>query len=111
MPDLPNANPASRGAVIMDAPDKMAKVRDLFGIDSDMEVPAFSEADERDVGPLAGGHGSHVLDLDLPRDHLVSQRDHDRSDQRQPILTLVGNQDAQVVGLAVFHRPLQRKRV
>jgi cobaltochelatase CobS len=22
-------------------------VRDLFGIDSDMEVPAFSEADER----------------------------------------------------------------
>ena len=31
----------------MDAPDKMAKVRDLFGIDSDMEVPAFSEADER----------------------------------------------------------------
>jgi cobaltochelatase CobS len=29
------------------APDKMVKVRDLFGIDSDMEVPAFSEADER----------------------------------------------------------------
>jgi hypothetical protein len=25
----------------------MAKIRDLFGIDSDMEVPAFSEADER----------------------------------------------------------------
>src|SRR5687767_12968788 len=47
MSDLPNANPASRGAVIMDSPDQMRKVRDLFGIDSDMEVPAFSEADER----------------------------------------------------------------
>ncbi|HEY0131818.1 MAG TPA: cobaltochelatase subunit CobS, partial [Allosphingosinicella sp.] len=33
MSDLPNANPASRGAVIMDAPDQMRKVRDLFGID------------------------------------------------------------------------------
>ena len=47
MTDLPNANPASRGEVIMDSPDQMRKVRDLFGIDSDMEVPAFSEADER----------------------------------------------------------------
>ena len=25
----------------------MAKIRDLFGIDSDMEIPAFSQADER----------------------------------------------------------------
>src|SRR5687767_11731540 len=47
MTDLPNVNPVSRSATVMDAPDKMAKVRDLFGIDSDMEVPAFSEADER----------------------------------------------------------------
>ena len=36
-----------RAATVMDAPDKIAKVRELFGIDSDMEVPAFSEADER----------------------------------------------------------------
>ena len=47
MTDLPNANPASRGAVVMDSPDRIVKVRELFGIDSDMEVPAFSEADER----------------------------------------------------------------
>src|SRR6187549_740736 len=47
MTDIPNVNPDSREATVMDAPDKMAKVRDLFGIDSDMEVPAFSEADER----------------------------------------------------------------
>src|ERR671918_2439397 len=47
MTDLPNVNPVSRAATVMDAPDRMAKVRDLFGIESDMEVPAFSEADER----------------------------------------------------------------
>jgi cobaltochelatase CobS len=29
------------------APDLTVSVRDLFGIDSDMQVPAFSEADER----------------------------------------------------------------
>jgi cobaltochelatase CobS len=47
MADLSNVNPDSRAATVMDAPDRMVKVRDLFGIDSDMEVPAFSEADER----------------------------------------------------------------
>src|ERR687896_587392 len=47
MTDLANANPASRDAALLARPDKIAKVRDLFGIDSDMEVPAFSEADER----------------------------------------------------------------
>ena len=47
MADIPNVNPESRAATVMDAPDQMKKVRDLFGIDSDMEVPAFSEADER----------------------------------------------------------------
>ena len=47
MADLANAQPDSRSTTLMAAPDKIAKVRDLFGIDSDMEVPAFSEADER----------------------------------------------------------------
>src|SRR6185503_18027919 len=47
MTDLPNADPESRAETLMAAPDKIAKVRELFGVDSDMEVPAFSEADER----------------------------------------------------------------
>jgi cobaltochelatase CobS len=47
MNDIANANPESRAETVMAAPDKVAKVRDLFGVDSDMEVPAFSEADER----------------------------------------------------------------
>src|SRR3546814_10271717 len=47
MAEIPNVNPDSRAATVMEAPDKMVRVRELFGIDSDMEVPAFSEADER----------------------------------------------------------------
>jgi cobaltochelatase CobS len=61
MADLPNAQPDSRSTTLMAAPDKIAKVRDLFGIDSDMEVPAFSEADERvpDLDP------TYVFDPDV----------------------------------------------
>src|SRR5687768_2634378 len=47
MTDLSNVNPESRSDTVMASPDKIAKVRELFGIDSDMEVPQFSEADER----------------------------------------------------------------
>ncbi len=46
MNDISNVNPESRAETAM-AADRIAKVRDLFGVDSDMEVPAFSEADER----------------------------------------------------------------
>src|SRR5437763_526633 len=44
---ISNVNPESRAETLLASPDKIASVRDLFGVDSDMEVPAFSEADER----------------------------------------------------------------
>src|ERR671937_1345617 len=47
MTDLSYVQPESRSETLLASPDKIAKVRDLFGVDSDMEVPAFSEADER----------------------------------------------------------------
>src|SRR5436190_17646856 len=47
MTDISNVNPESRGETLMAAPDKVVKVREAFGVDTDMEVPAFSEADER----------------------------------------------------------------
>src|SRR6201991_1042289 len=47
MTDIPNIQPDSRQTTLLDAPDQIKKVRDLFGIDSDLEVPAFSEADDR----------------------------------------------------------------
>ncbi len=61
MADLANVKPDSRATTLMGAPDKIVKVRDLFGVDSDMEVPAFSEADERvpDLDP------TYVFDPDV----------------------------------------------
>ena len=60
MTEIPNTQPDSRETTILDAPDKMANVRDLFGIDSNMQVPAFSQADERvpDLDP------AYVFDAD-----------------------------------------------
>ncbi|MBV9528504.1 MAG: cobaltochelatase subunit CobS, partial [Sphingomonas sp.] len=60
MTDLPNANSESRSETLLASPDKVVKVRDTFGVESDMEVPAFSEADERvpDLDP------TYVFDAD-----------------------------------------------
>src|SRR5438034_4469403 len=60
MTDISNVQPESRAETLMAAPDKVVKVRESFGVDSDMEVPAFSEADERvpDLDP------AYVFDAD-----------------------------------------------
>src|SRR5881398_695626 len=47
MTDLSNVQPESRSETLMASPDKVVNVRETFGVDTDMEVPAFSEADER----------------------------------------------------------------
>ena len=47
MTDIPNIQPDSRDATVLAAPDRQLSVRDVFGIDIDMQVPAFSLADER----------------------------------------------------------------
>src|SRR5438552_7520717 len=47
MTDTANTQPNSRSTTLMESPDRMVSVRDLFGIDSDMLCPAFSEPDER----------------------------------------------------------------
>jgi cobaltochelatase CobS len=53
MSDIPNTQPGSAGDTVLNAPDRELDVREHFGIDIDMTVPAFSEADERtpDVDP------------------------------------------------------------
>ena len=60
MSTIANVNPDSRTDTVQDAPDRMVSLRTVFGIDSDMEVPAFSEADERvpDLDP------AYVFDAD-----------------------------------------------
>src|ERR671916_1343268 len=47
MNDIANTQSQAAGETLMSVPDKLVKVREAFGIDNDMEVPAFSEADER----------------------------------------------------------------
>ena len=60
MTDISNIQPDSRATTILDAPDRMLDVREHFGIDIDMQVPAFSEADER----VPDHDSSYVFDPD-----------------------------------------------
>ncbi|WP_068076874.1 cobaltochelatase subunit CobS [Novosphingobium lentum] len=60
MSDIPNIQPDSRATTILDAPDRSLDVREIFGIDVDMKVPAFSEADER----VPDRDDSYVFDAD-----------------------------------------------
>ncbi len=60
MSDIPNAQPGTASDTILPAPDRQVSVRELFGIDVDMMVPAFSEADER----VPDNDGSYVFDPD-----------------------------------------------
>ncbi|MFT4026053.1 MAG: cobaltochelatase subunit CobS [Novosphingobium sp.] len=60
MTEISNIQPDSRNTTILPAPDREVSVRDLFGIDIDMQVPAFSEADER----VPDRDDSYVFDPD-----------------------------------------------
>jgi len=71
---------------------------------------ALSESDERDVGAFSGGHRSDVFDVDLARDHLVAQGYDDRRDEGEAVLALVGDQDAQMLGLAVSSSAAQARK-
>src|SRR3546814_5738936 len=60
MASLPEINPDTRSTTVLDAPDLKVSVRDVFGLDTDVTVAAFSEKDERvpDLDP------SYVFDPD-----------------------------------------------
>ncbi|MDG2004530.1 MAG: AAA family ATPase, partial [Novosphingobium sp.] len=47
MTEISNIQADSRDNTVLAAPDLEVDVREVFGIDIDMKVPAFSEADER----------------------------------------------------------------
>jgi cobaltochelatase CobS len=47
MTEIPNILSDAASNTVLDAPDTQISVRETFGIDIDMMVPAFSEADER----------------------------------------------------------------
>ena len=60
MTDIPNIQAGTSGTTVLPAPDRTIDVRELFGIDIDMKVPAFSEADER----VPDRDDSYVFDPD-----------------------------------------------
>jgi hypothetical protein len=68
--------------------------------ESERVLGALAEADQRDVGSLSGGHHTDVLDFDLASDHLVAKRSHDRRNEREATLALVGDQNTEVISLA-----------
>jgi cobaltochelatase CobS len=47
MASLPDFSADVRETTVLDAPDRTVSAREVFGLDVDMMVPAFSEADER----------------------------------------------------------------
>src|ERR1044072_1006247 len=47
MTHIPNIQADSRSSTVLAAPDREVSMRVVFGIITDMKVPAFSEADER----------------------------------------------------------------
>ncbi len=44
---LLSADPDTHNATVLDAPDTTIDAREMFGVDMDLAVPAFSQADER----------------------------------------------------------------
>lgn len=63
MTDIPNSLPDHHGSTLLAAPDTEVDARELFGVDIDMKVPAFSEADERvpDLDPAYVFDGDTTL--------------------------------------------------
>ena len=67
------------------SPDKEVSVREVFGVDSDMMVPAFSEADE------------HVPDLDESQ---ISERESNQQHFLSITYTINAKSREQIVALA-----------
>jgi cobaltochelatase CobS len=63
MTDIPNTALGASGETVLAAPDTTVDAREMFGLDIDMQVPAFSEADERvpDLDPAYVFDGETTL--------------------------------------------------
>ena len=63
MTDIPNSLPDHHGSTLLAAPDVEVSAREMFGVDIDMMVPAFSEADARvpDLDPAYVFDGDTTL--------------------------------------------------
>ena len=57
-------------------------------------VGALAEPNKRNIGALSRGRRADILDLDLAGDHLMTEAHDDRSNKRQTVFALIGDQDA-----------------
>ena len=67
-----------------------------------------AEPDERDVGVFSRGDRPDFPNVDLGGDHLVTESGDDLGEQLEPVATLVGDQDAEVLDPVLGHRPIVR---
>ena len=65
-----------------------------------------TEPDQSHVRSLTRGHRSHVGDVDLAGDHLVSEPGHDVREKLQTIGTLIRNQHPEMVDPVHSYLPL-----
>ena len=65
-----------------------------------------AEPDERDVGMLSRRHRADLLDVDRVGDHFVPEPGDDLGEQCEPVVSLVGDQDAEVLDSVLSHRPI-----
>ena len=73
------------------------------------------EPDDRDVRLLPRGLRADFLHVDLARDHVVAEADHDLGEQLEPVAPLVRDQDAQMLEIgrwasATRRRPVRDRR-
>jgi len=66
-----------------------------------------AEPDQRDIGPLSGGHRPDLFHVDLAGDHLVPEPGHDLGKQLEPLPLLVRDQYPQVPDPILSHRHKQ----
>jgi hypothetical protein len=73
--------------------------------ESERMLGAPAKPDEGDVGSLTRSHRTNLVDFDLACDHFVPKSSDDRHDERKAILTLVRDQNAEMLGFAIAHLP------
>ena len=61
------------------------------------------ERNERDVGLHLRRNRADLFNVDLTRDHLVAEPSHNLSERLKPIASLVGDKNAEVLGLFLRH--------
>ncbi len=61
---------------------------------------ARTQTHQRNIRPLPGSNSTNILNIDLTSDHLMTKRSHNRHHKIKTILTLISDQNPQMIGPA-----------